>query len=67
MNDEAVKAAVDKFLKNVSFTARREIEKVVRSAVSSGKLRNGEPLTAAVTLSNEKVGLNVTIFSKIEI
>jgi hypothetical protein len=67
MNDEAVKAAVDKFLKNVSFTARREIEKVVRSAVNSGKLRNGEPLTAAVTLSNEKVGLNVTIFSKIEI
>jgi hypothetical protein len=67
MNDEAVKAAVDKFLKNVSFTARREIEKVVRNAVSSGKLQSGEPLTAAVTLSNEKVGLNVTIFSKIEI
>lgn len=67
MNDEAVKLAVDKFLKNISFTARREIEKVVRNAVTSGKLHTGEPLTAAVTLSNEKIGLNVTIFSKIEI
>jgi hypothetical protein len=67
MNDEAVKLAVDKFLKSVSFTARREIEKVVCKAVASGKLHSGEPLTAAVTLSNERVGLNVTIFSKIEI
>ena len=67
MNDQSVKTAVDRFVANVSFTARREVEKVVRSAIASGKLRRGETLTAAVTLSNEKVDLDVTIFSKIEL
>jgi Family of unknown function (DUF6494) len=67
MNDAAVKVAVDRFLKHVSFTAQREIEKVVRSAVSSGKLQNGEPLAAAVTLSSDQLELDITIFSKIEL
>ncbi len=67
MNDQALKAAVGRFLKNVNFTAQRELEKVVRSAVASGKLLDGENLTAAVTLSSEKIDLNVTIFSKIEL
>jgi hypothetical protein len=67
MNDAALKTAVDRFLANVSFTARREVEKVVRSALANGKLRRGEILTTAVTLSNEKVDLDVTIFSKIEL
>ena len=67
MNDEALKAAVDRFLKTVSFKAQRELEKVVRTAVANGKLKPGEPLTASVTLSNDKIDLNVTIFSKIEL
>jgi hypothetical protein len=67
MNDPALKTAVDRFLANVSFTARREVEKVVRNALASGKLHGGEVLTTSVTLSNEKVDLDVTIFSKIEL
>ena len=67
MNDTAVKVAVDRFVANVSFTARREVEKVVRSALTNGKLRGGETLTTAVTLSNDKVDLDITIFSKIEL
>jgi len=67
MNDAALKTAVDLFLANVSFTARREVEKVVRNALANGKLRRGEVLTTSVTLSNEKVDLDVTIFSKIEL
>jgi hypothetical protein len=67
MDDAEVKAAVDRFLKNISFSARRELEKVVRKAVSSGKLKGGENLTTAVTLANETLDLNVTIFSKIEL
>ncbi len=67
MNDEALKSAVRQFLKNVNVTAQREIEKVVRSAIASGKIRGDETCTAAVTLSSEKVGLNVTIYSKIEL
>ena len=67
MNDAALKTAVDRFLANVSFTARREVEKVVRNALANGKLRRGEVLTTSVTLANEKVDLDVTIFSKIEL
>jgi hypothetical protein len=67
MNDEEVKTAVSRFLKNVSFKAQGEIEKVVRTAVASGKLHSGESLTAGVTLSSEKLDLNITIFSKIEL
>jgi len=67
MNDAALKMAVDRFLANVSFTARREVEKVVRNAITNGTLRRGEVLTTSVTLSNEKVDLDVTIFSKIEL
>ena len=67
MNDAALKTAVDRFLANVSFTARREVEKVVRKALTQGRLRGGEVLTTSVTLSNEKVDLDVTIFSKIEL
>lgn len=67
MKDAAVKAAVGQLLKNVNFTAQRELEKVVRSAMASGKLRAGEPLSVSVTLAADKIDLNVTIFSKIEV
>jgi Family of unknown function (DUF6494) len=67
MNDEALKAAVSRFLKNVSFKAQSEIEKVVRSGLATGKLHSGESLTAGVTLTSEKLDLNITIFSKIEL
>jgi hypothetical protein len=67
MNETVLKTAVDRFLANVSFTARREVEKVVRNALANGKLHGGEVLSTSVTLSNEKVDLDVTIFSKIEL
>lgn len=67
MKDEALQAAVAKFLKNVSGMAQREIVKAVRSAVASGKLRGNESWSAAITFSSEKVGLDVTIYGKIEL
>lgn len=67
MNDAAVKAAVGRFLKNVNFTTQRELEKVVRNAIANGKLQAGEALQVSVTLAAEKIDLNVTIFSKIEV
>jgi hypothetical protein len=67
MDDKAVKVAVDRFLKTVSFNAQRELEKVVRKALASGKVRPGDSLTTAVTLSNEKLTLDVTIYSKLEL
>ncbi len=65
MNDAAVKTAVGLFLKNVNFKAQRELEKVVRNALASGKLRPGEVLTASIKLEAEKIDLDFTIFSKI--
>jgi Family of unknown function (DUF6494) len=67
MDEETVKAAVGQFLKNISFNAQRELEKAVRRALENGKLRNGEALTTAVTLSNPQVDLDITLFSKIEL
>ena len=65
MNDKALKTAIDQFLRTISFTAQGEIEKVVRTALASGTLNAHEPITTAVALSSEKIGLNVTIYGKI--
>jgi hypothetical protein len=43
------------------------LERVLRAAVASGQIPGHETLTAAVTVSNEKVGLMATICSKIEL
>lgn len=67
MNDEKLRAAVGQFLKKVNFSAQRELEKVIRNAVASGKLYGDESITAGVTLSSEIVDLNITIYSKIEL
>jgi hypothetical protein len=67
MKDETLKAAVSLFLKKVNFTAQREVEKAIRKAIASGKLKGDEIFTAGVTLSSEAVALNVTIYNKIEL
>lgn len=65
MNEKALQAAVDQFLRGISQTARAEIEKVMRTAMASGKVMAHEPVTTGVSLSSEKIGLNVTIYGKI--
>ncbi len=67
LGDKALKAAVDRFLKAASFTAQSEIEKAVRAAIADGKIEGHETFTAAVALSSEKIGLNITIYNKIEL
>ena len=67
MTDEALKAAVGQFLTYVNATARHELEKAVRRAVASGQLRADEACTTGVTLSIEKVGLDVTIYGNIKL
>jgi len=65
MRDEAIAAAVEQFIKKVSFSTQREVERVIRTALANGKIRGDETLTTAVTVTNEKLGLNTTIYSKI--
>jgi hypothetical protein len=67
MSDEAIAAAVERFVKKISFSTQREVERIVRAALASGKIHGHETVTAAVTLSSEKLGLNTTIYSKIEL
>ena len=65
MDEKALKTAVDRFLRQISHTARGEIEKVVGAAVADAKFDGSNSVTAAVALSSEKIGLNVTIYGKI--
>jgi hypothetical protein len=67
MKEEALTAAVAQFLKNINFGAQREIEKVIRKAIASGKLRGDETITAGVTLSSPMIDLDLTIYHKIEL
>jgi hypothetical protein len=67
LGDKALKAAVDRFLKAASFTAQSEVEKAIRAAIADGKIEGHETFTAAVALSSEKIGLNITIYNKIEL
>jgi hypothetical protein len=67
MGDDTIAAAVEQFVKKVSFSMGREVERVVRTAVADGKLQSHETFTAAVTVSSEKIGLITTIYSKIEL
>ncbi len=56
MKDKAIAAAVEQFVKKISFSTQREVERVIRKALASGKIRGDETLTAAVTVTNEKLG-----------
>ena len=67
MDDTAVNTAIARFLRSISVSAHREIEKAVRKAAAAGKVKEGETLTVGVTLNNEKLVLDVTIFNKVEL
>ena len=67
MDDATISTAVSRFLKSVSVNSQREIERAVRKAITSGRVREGEALTVGVTLDNEKLDLDITIFNKIEL
>ena len=51
MNEDAFNTSIRKFLKQVGVTSQREIEKAVRDAVASGKLKGNEKLPAVMTLT----------------
>jgi hypothetical protein len=67
MDDSAISAAVSRFLRSATFGAQRELEKAIRQAIASGTIREGDVLTTGVTLTNDKLSLNVTIYNKLEL
>ena len=67
MNEEVLNTSMRKFLKTVGVTSQREIEKAVREAVASGRIKGKEALKAHVVLTIGEVGLDHKIDSTIEL
>jgi Family of unknown function (DUF6494) len=67
MNEDAFNMSVRKFLKKVGVTSQREIEEAVRKAISAGRLKGNEALTAKVTLAVGGIDLAVEIDGAIEL
>ena len=67
MNEEALNTSVRKFLKKVGVTSQREIEKAVRDAVASGRLKGSEALPAKARVTVEGLGLAFDIDGAIEL
>jgi len=66
MNEDALNTSVRKFLKEVGLTSQREIEKAVRDAMSSGRLK-GDALPAKATIKVEALGLTLDMDGAIEV
>ena len=67
MNEDIFNTAIRKFLKEVGVTSQREIEKSVREAIASGKLKGSETLPVKVTLTLGNVGLTHVVEGDIKL
>jgi len=67
MNEDAFNASLRGFLKKVGITSQREIEKAVREAVASGRLKGNEKLPAKVVLTIAGVNLVHDVSGEIEL
>jgi hypothetical protein len=67
MNEDALNTSVRKFLKKVGITSQREIERAVREAVSSGRLKGQEALPAKAVVTIEALGLAFEIDGAVEL
>ena len=64
MNEDVFNASLRGFLKKVGITSQREIEKAVRDAVASGKLKGNEKLPAKMVLTLGGVTLSHEIYGR---
>ena len=67
MNEDAFNNSLRKFLKKVGITSQREIEKAIRDAIASGKLKGTETLPAKMTLTIAEVGLSYVVDGDIDL
>ncbi len=67
MNEDSFNGSLRGFLKKVGITSQREIEKAVRDALASGKLKGNEKLPAKMVLTIGGVGLTREIAGEIEL
>jgi hypothetical protein len=67
MNEDIFNASLRKFLKKVGITSQREIEKAVRDAIESGRLKGNEKLSAKMVLAVGGVNLTHEVTDEIEL
>jgi Family of unknown function (DUF6494) len=67
MNEDVFNVSLRKFLKQVGVTSQREVEKAVRDAIESGKLKGHEKLPAKMVLTISGIGLTHEIDDEIEL
>lgn len=57
MNEDTFNLEIRRFLKKVGITSQREIEGVVRKAISDGRLAGQERFAVKMTLEIQSLGL----------
>jgi hypothetical protein len=67
MNEDVFNNSLRRFLKKVGITSQREIEKAVRDAVASGRIKGDEKLPAKMVLTVGGVTLIHEIDDEIEL
>jgi hypothetical protein len=67
MNEEIFNTSLRRFLKKVGITSQREIEKAVRDALASGRLKGSEKLPAKMVLTLGGVSLSYEVTDEIEL
>jgi len=67
MNEDKLNVSLRRFLKTVGVTSQREIEKAIRDAVASGKLKGNEKLPAKVVLTVGGINLNHEVKGDLEL
>ena len=67
MNEDVFNSSLRGFLKKVGITSQREIEKAVRDALASGRLKGNEKLPAKIVLTLGGVSLSYEVADEIEL
>ncbi|MBR0696650.1 DUF6494 family protein [Bradyrhizobium lablabi] len=67
MNEDVFNASLRGFLKKVGITSQREVERAVREAVASGRLKGNEKLPAKTVLTIDGLSLTHEISGEIEL
>lgn len=67
MNEDRFNISVRKFLKEVGVTSQREVEKAVREALSTGRLKEGDDVAVTMTLESAAIGMRHVVTGGIDI
>ena len=67
MNEDNFNGSLRKFLKTVGVSSQREIEKAVRDALETGRLKGHEKLPAKIVLTVGGVSLTHEVTDEIEL